>query len=380
MKDALKNLAIIIVGGIVFFGLVFYWHNLRGVLPAISPPSKDISNLIPQAPGPAQNNTNMPLKLPDGFSISIFAENLPNARVMAFDPEGKLLISLTSEGKIVALSDENGDGVSDKTFTVLSGLRKPHGVAIKCLGSAGMPDCSLYVAEESKITRYNYSQVVASNSQKIADLPAGGGHFTRTIGFGPDGKLYVSVGSSCNVCSESDNRRAKILSMNADGSNVQEFASGLRNTVFFTWHNSQMWGTDMGRDLLGDNVPPDEINLIEQGNNYGWPYCYDDKVHDSSFDRANAHSCSQTVEPKVKLQAHSAPLGLSFVPDDTDHVGKFGRTESWPEDYYNNLIVAFHGSWNRSVPTGYKLVRIKFDKNGNYSGIEDFITGWISGG
>jgi glucose/arabinose dehydrogenase len=163
--------------------------------------------------------------------------------------------------------------------------------------------------------------------------------------------------------------------MNLDGSDQKVFARGLRNTVFFTWSlvDGRMWGTDNGRDLLGDDLPPDEINIIEEGGNYGWPNCYGKNVHDTDFDK-NTYIRNPCMDPfekasQIDLPAHSAPLGLAFVPE-----------EGWPEEYWYNLIVAFHGSWNRSVPTGYKLVRIKLDARGNYLGQEDFVTDWLPQG
>jgi glucose/arabinose dehydrogenase len=234
----------------------------------------------------------------------------------------------------------------------------------------------IYVAEEHQITRRSLADI--SHPQKIAELPGGtrltgGGHMTRTLGFGPDGRLYVSIGSSCNVCNESDDRRAKIFSMNKDGSDFKEVARGLRNAVFFTWHpdSEQMWTTEMGRDLLGDDIPPDEINVVRAGGNYGWPICYGNNTHDTQFDK-NTYIRNPCMEPfeqpsHIDLQAHSAPLGLAFLPNDI----------SWPKEYGDDLFVAFHGSWNRSVPTGYKVVRMKLDSRGRHSGTEDFISGWF---
>lgn len=346
---------------------VFYWKNLRGVGPAIRPPVGDIAEELDKTPGPAVNETNIPLKLPAGFSISIFAKDLPGARVMEFDTFGNMWVSQTSEGIISLLYVK--DGRVYEQGPVLKNLRKPHGLAFD-------PEFEtlLYFAEDGGVsTLPTYSD---GGPQKILDLPPGGGHFTRTIGIGPDKRLYISIGSSCNVCNESDDRRAKIYSANRDGSDFKEFARGLRNSVFFTWNNSdgRMWATEMGRDLLGDNTPPDEINIIEEGKNYGWPNCYGKNIHDDNFDK-NTYIRNPCMEPfetasHVDLQAHSAPLGLAFVP--APPVG------GWPEEYRNDLIVAYHGSWNRTNPTGYKLVRIKLDDYGNYVGIEDFITGWLT--
>jgi glucose/arabinose dehydrogenase len=251
---------------------------------------------------------------------------------------------------------------------VFRGLQNPHGLAIDPANGGTM----LYIAEEHRIVRVPlYSD---GTLEEVAQLPSGGGHYTRTLEFGPDGRLYVSIGSSCNVCEEDDERRAAIYSMNPDGSDFVPFARGLRNSVFFDWSyvDGRMWATEMGRDNLGDDVPPDEINVIEEGKHYGWPYCYGDNIHDARFDASlNAENfCSDEATPSaVNLQAHSAPLGLAFVPE-----------EGWEEEYWYDLLVAFHGSWNRSEPTGYKIVRVQLDEHGEYSGTEDFITGWQSGG
>ncbi len=335
---------------------VFYWNNLRGVRPAIKPPPQDISEII--------NTTGMPFTLSDGFSISIFAKDLPGVRVMRFDLFGNMWVSQRKEGLITLL--EINDGVVANQIPVMKGLQNPHGLAFD-------PEdpFMLYVAEEDKISRARvYSE---DRPRKIIDLPKGGNHVTRTIGFGPDGRLYVSIGSSCNVCIESDDRRAKIFSLDKDGNNFTEFARGLRNAVFFTWNfvDGRMWATEMGRDFLGDDLPPDEINIIEKGKNYGWPICYGKNIHDSDFDK-NVYVRNPCQEPfetpsMIDIPAHSAPLGLAFV-------GK----EGWSEEYWYDLFVAYHGSWNRTEPTGYKVVRYKLDSDGVYRGREDFVTGWLT--
>ena len=363
MQDNLKNLLTVIIGGVVLAGIIFYFAQSKVPMPVQNPPEQNDSQSN-NNPLPAENTTGKPLKLPDNFSIEIFAKNLPGARVMAFDHFGNMWVSRTSAGVVTQLEIKNGvvAGQND----VLRNLRKPHGLAFDPTGN-GM----LYFAEENKVTRIaTYSD---DTGQKIADLPTqGGGHFTRTLGFGPNDRLYVSIGSSCNVCDESDERRAAIYSMKKDGLDFKQFASGLRNTVFFTWSyvDGRMWGTDMGRDLLGDNTPPEEINVLEEGKNYGWPICYGKNIHDDNFDKKQyiRNPCSDKQAPQVEMQAHSAPLGLAFVPE-----------EGWPEEYWYDLIVAFHGSWNRTTPTGYKLVRIKLDAKGNYEGTEDFISGWLAG-
>ena len=189
---------------------------------------------------------------------------------MLFDNSSRLLVSLTSQGKIVALPDENVDGKADKTITLLENLRKPHGLALSCEGSAGVQQCKLLVAEEHQVVAYTYDQGSprATNPKKIIDLPTkGGGHFTRTLLIidTPEGKkLLTSIGSSCNVCIEEDQRRAAIYISNLDGSNFKPYVTGLRNSVFMAVHpvTKKVWATEMGRDLLGDNVPPEEVNII----------------------------------------------------------------------------------------------------------------------
>ncbi|MEK7211401.1 MAG: PQQ-dependent sugar dehydrogenase [Patescibacteria group bacterium] len=354
MKKILIIISTIIVIVAAIFAGRFYWRNLRGIKPAIAPPSADISKII--------NTTGMPLNLPPGWQISIFAKDLVNPRVMIKDGAGHLLVSVPSEGRVVAIEEDGG------IKSLAENLNQPHGLALLC-----KDECRLYIAETDKINAYDYDgeNLSLSNKQKLADLPGGGNHFTRTLGFGPNGRLYVSIGSDCNVCNESDARRAKIYSMNPDGSDFKEVARGLRNSVFFIWDDAgRMLATEMGRDLLGDDTPSDEINIIEEGKNYGWPICYGQNVHDTDFDKNTyiRNPCMTPFETPsfIDIPAHSAPLGLAFSPAD-----------GWPEEYAGNLFVAYHGSWNRSAPTGYKIVRYKFDAAGNPLPAEDFITGWL---
>jgi glucose/arabinose dehydrogenase len=336
--------------------------------PASKPASAPSSS--PQSLAPGQNSTGLPLTVPNGFSISYFARNLQGPRVPLFDSAGNLLVSCPTAGKVVALPDKDNNGVADSQVTVVGGLNSPHGMAF-----LPTDPTKLYVAENNAVAIYDYdpTSMQATNRRKIIDLSTGGAHTTRTIMFAPapnQGQLLIAVGSSQNVGVETDPQRAKILIANADGSGLRTFASGLRNSVFMAVHptTNQVWATENGRDNLGDNLPPDEINIIQDGHNYGWPYYYGKNVLDTQFvtDPATAPPVSGMTPSYIDLQAHSAPLGLAFVTSD---VG--------PADYKDNLIVAFHGSWNRTVPTGDKLVRIRLDEKGNYLGTEDFITGWM---
>ncbi|HEY7099685.1 MAG TPA: PQQ-dependent sugar dehydrogenase [Terriglobales bacterium] len=304
------------------------------------------------------------LRVPDGFRVSVFAE-APHARMLVFSPGGVLLVTDAEDGKVLAFPDPQHAGKAQRSVNVLQDLNSPHGMAFH--------NGKFYVAEINAIQRYDWdeSQLRASNQQKIADLPgSGGGHSTRTLLFVGD-KLYVASGSSCNVCVEDDKRRAAVWVMNADGSDAHLLASGLRNAVGLALNpkTNTVWATDNGRDWLGDNMPPEEVNdLGSNGGNFGWPNCYGDRVLDRS--QSKTYDCSKTIAPKVEMQAHSAPLNLLFYQGD-----------AFPVEYRNNMFVTFHGSWNRSVPTGYKVVRIKLDDKGQPSGKpEDFLTGFVRPG
>jgi len=318
------------------------------------------------------------LHLPPGFHIAEFAD-AGHPRQMAFSPGGVLLATNLVDGTVLAFPDPRHSGHAEQTVTVLSELNAPHGIAFH--------NSKLYIAEVNAIRRYDWdeSQLRASNGQKITDLPgSGGGHLTRTILF-TNMKMYVAVGSSCNVCVEDDKRRGALSEFNEDGSGGRIFASGLRNAVGLTVNpkTNTIWTTDNGRDFLDDNLPPDEINdLGARGGNAGWPLCYGNRISDRSYskdydgnripDRSSTkdYDCSKTIGPKVEIQAHSAPLGLVFY-----NAGMF------PAEYRGNLFVTFHGSYNRSVPTGYKVVRIKFNDKGEPEGPpEDFISGWLPAG
>jgi len=227
-------------------------------------------------------------------------------------------------------------------------------------------DGKLYVAETNRTARYDWNEqtLKATNPQVITKTPTGG-HSTRTILFAPNGKLYLSIGSSCNVCVEKDQRRATVLEMNPDGSNERVFARGLRNAVGLTWNDKtgSIWTTENGRDMLGDDLPPEEVNdLGKNGGDFGWPYCYGSKLANPEY--KDVKRCASTIAPAVEMQAHSAPLGLAF-----------NRGPMFPAEYKDDLFVAFHGSWNRSIPTGYKVVRIHW--TGDKPQVQDFITGWL---
>jgi glucose/arabinose dehydrogenase len=317
------------------------------------------ASAVPGLPPPPE-----PLYLPPGFAISVYAEDLQDPRMMATGPDGQLYVAERGAGRIVRLPDRDNDGFMDGLEEVASQLSSPSSIAF-------YEDGSLYVGETQRVLRLSEpdtSGVFQNHEIIVSDLPRGG-HHTRTVLFSPDWtKLYVSVGSSCNVCAEEDPRRAAILRYNPDGSGEEIFASGLRNAVGITFRpgTNELWATNNGRDLLGDNQPPETIYIVEQGVDYGWPYCHAGRIIDP--DMGSERACEGVGDPVVEMQAHSAPLGLAFYSGDL-----------FPADYQGDLFVAFHGSWNRRVPTGYKVVRIPMQDD-QPGVVEDFAVGWLQQG
>jgi len=305
------------------------------------------------------------LKVPPGFHVDVFAADLDGVRLMVLDPAGTLLVSVPSRGRVLALPDRNGDGKADATHLVMDRLHQPHGLAFK--------DGALYIAETGRVLRFEYDPATMKAAQgrvAVPKLPAEGNHWTRTVVFGPDGRMYVSVGSSCNACRESDPRRAAVLRYQADGSGEQLFATGLRNAVGLAFHpgTGVLWATVNERDWRGADVPPDYVTEVKEGAHYGWPDCMTmggKAVPDRSVNRVAR--CEGVTPPTVEIQAHSAPIGLAFY-----------TATQFPAEYRGSLFVAYRGSWNRIVPTGYKVVRIRF-QDGKPAGVEDFATGWLEG-
>jgi glucose/arabinose dehydrogenase len=317
-----------------------------------------------------------PLETPNGFTIDEVASGIPSPRFMALDPlNGSLVYGSSTTNQVVRLIDTNGDGRYDQTQIVASGLPAVHSVAfIGVGGTGGVP--TLYAAAEDRLVRLaNFdANGTAQQVDKLLDLPSGAtdlyGHRTRTIARGPDGKLYISVGSSCDVCVEDTPLRAAILRANVDGSGVEVFAAGLRNTVGFDWRpgSNALWGADMGRNNLGQDKVSDELDLIEQGKNYGWPYCYDDALPNPEFN--DPAKCAGTVSPAFKFPPHWAPLGFVFY-----------KQPGFPPSYQGDALVAFHGTAKDQVQTlgGYLVARVKF-QNGQPVGMEDLVRGWNANG
>ena len=302
------------------------------------------------------------LSLAPGFSVTLFAEGLGKARGIGISPEGDLFVCVMNRGELVVLLDEDGDGVSDKSQIFADGLRNPHSVAFY--------NGYVYVGESDKITRFrdDDNDLIADGEGEVvvSGLPTTG-HFTKTVVFGPDGMMYVSIGSSCNICDESDPRRASVMRYNPDGSGETIFSMGLRNSVALAFHpeSGELWAANNGRDRIGDDIPPEEINILAEGKHYGWPYCYGDGNMNPEYSREE-EKCDDTLPPIFDMQAHSAPLGMRFYSG-----------AEFPTEYRGDLFIAFHGSWNRSKKTGYKIVRVLIE-NGFPVGIEDFVSGWLT--
>lgn len=301
------------------------------------------------------------LQLPPGFTATVFASGLDGPRFIAFGPDGVLHVADRGNNRIVALPDMDGDGIADSTRVFAADVPRVHSIRFA--------DGAWYAGVPTGVIRLQDSDgdgAADAREVLIADYPTGG-HSTRTVEFLPDGRMIVSVGSSCNACEEDDPRRAAIVVYDgpqATGERI--FASGLRNAVGMTVHpeTGALWVTNNGRDLLGDDLPPETIYVVQEGVDYGWPYCHSGWLVDPEFGFDGA--CDGVPAPAVEMQAHSAPLGLAFYTG-----------AAFPDEYHGDLFVAFHGSWNRSIPTGYKVVRIPIRDGAVNGPAEDFATGWL---
>lgn len=295
--------------------------------------------------------------LPPGFTASVLATNIPGPRFMAFDDAGSLLVASPASGSVYRYPAVDGvvSPAARPPATVVSGLDAPSNVAFY----GGY----LYVGETSRISRYPYATdgAVGAREDVVPNLPSGT-HNTRTVAFGPDGKMYVAVGSSCNICDETDERRAAILRFNPDGSAYERFAWGLRNPVGLAFQplTGLPWTTVNERDNQGNEIPPDLFTIVRAGEDFGWPRC----VPPNGTPQRPGTDCAGVTPPTVGIQAHSAPLGTAFYTG-----------AQFPSDYQGDAFVAQHGSWNRQPPAPPKVLRVRFE-NGRPVEARDFVTGW----
>ncbi len=312
------------------------------------------------------------LSVRPGFGINVFAQGLTNPRVLAVRPDGSVYVTEREAGRVTLLRDTNADGRVDQQTPVLTGLGQKeagvHGLALRGDQLYLVTVKQLYVAD----IRSDGS--LGTPRELLGDLPDGGQHNNRTLAFGPDGALYLSVGSTCNACPESNPEHATLLRIDPATGSRSVFARGLRNTIGFAWHPStgQLWGMDHGSDSRGDDFPPEELNLLEQGGDYGWPFCAGKQEVDPFInseppgDLARPDHCARTKPSTLEYQGHSAPM--TFV---------FYSGSHFPAEFRNDAFLALRGSWNRNPPTGYKLVRVRFDPQGRPLGFEDFVSGWL---
>lgn len=341
----------------VFFIFLFCCPQVKAI---------ELEEITLKVPAKYRNNEfrqRKTLKVYPGIRVSVFAAGLEGPRFMAFGPSGVLYVALPSKGQIVALPDADRDGVADGEAVFAEGLHMPHSLAFTSSGFIVAETDGLVLLEDS-------NKDLRADRQKLLseDIPPGG-HWTRSVVAGPDNYLYVSVGSSCNACVETDRRRAAILRFKKEGGEAEVFATGLRNSVGLAFHpdTGDLWAVDNGTDWLGDDLPPEELNRIEQGKDYGWPFCYGDKKADPNI--GSIERCRKTQGALAMYQAHSAPLGIAF-----------GSGLRFPEEMQNWLFIAFHGSWNRSKPTGYKLIAQPFESDGPAGKPVDIISGWLEKG
>ncbi len=307
------------------------------------------------------------LQVPAGFKISVFAEGLPTSRLMAVAPDGTLFVARMGKpdtgGEVVVLRDLNKDGKADKIEVIASGFNRSHSLAFH--------KGYLYIATMPAVMRVKYENGKAGTPEKFIDLPVSTtSHWSRSIAWGKDNRLYVSIGSSCNVCEEADDRRTSIMVYNEDGSGGKHFAKGLRNAIGidFDPKTNKLWSDDMGQDKLGEDLPPDEINLIEEGKNYGFPYYIGKNIPNTGLENPKGSlKASDATPPAFEFPAHSSPIDLKF------YTGK-----KFPAAYRGAMLVAVHGSGaaSRKEKIGYKVVRILM-KDGKPVGTEDFVTGWL---
>jgi len=343
-----------ILGGIILFVIGFFLF-VRVYVGGVNVPIGE-AEFDPQA---LENR----IQLPDGFSLGIFAAELPNARVIRFTQSGDLLVANPNLGKIMLVGrDSNNDGRSEGKRLLLEDLNGPNGLDFY--------QGYLYVAETDAIGRVPFDHETGELTGKyehiVTGLPGGGRHWKKSLRFGPDDRMYVVMGSSCNACIEKDQRSAAITSYLADGSDEQIFAQGLRNSPGFDWSpvDGHLYAADNGTDMLGDDYPPCELNKVVEGGHYGWPFANGAGDPDPDFGEDNPELVANAIPMLHGFRAHNSPLGLEFV-----------RQANFPPDYQGAAIVALHGSWNRTKKDGYKVVSLHWQPDGSIEE-RDLISGF----
>ncbi len=344
-----------------FKNMLFAYFLVALFISACQPSESSSEEAVETEEVVAEDTQAAKINLPDGFTMTEFAE-VENARSMALSPSGTVFIGTRNLGSVFAVKDTDGDGIADEKYTIAEGMNSPNGVAFK--------DGDLYVAEINRILRYKDIEANLDNPPAFEVIydkyPTDGHHGWKYIAFGPDGKLYVPVGAPCNIC-ESDEIYASITRINPDGTDMEIVAHGIRNTVGFDWSptTGELWFTDNGRDMLGDDIPPCELNKItEVGQHFGYPYCHGGTIADPEF--GDKRDCSEFEKPMFNFNAHVAPLGMTFYKGDM-----------FPEEYKGDIFVAQHGSWNRSSKIGYRIMRMSVENNEVTKG-EVFIDGWLN--
>jgi glucose/arabinose dehydrogenase len=329
-------------------------------------PERDGHRLVPRILAPTDARVAQ-LRLPAGFRIGKFAEGLGQPRIMAVAADGTVYVTRPATGEVLALRDRDGDGRAEDVRPVVRDLPRVHGIAL----AAG----TMYLATIDAVFRAPIRDGdVGAPETILGDLPPGGRHPNRTLGVGPDGSLFVSVGSTCNACVEPSPESAAILRAPPDGGRRAVFARGLRNTIGFAWHpaTKALWGVDHGTDWLGDDFPPEELNRLEDGKDYGWPFVQDDgrllpaTRFPDDFDRDAARA--KSTPPVLRHTAHSAPMQMVFYTG-----------TQFPEPYRDDAFVAMHGSWNRVPASGFEVVRIEFEA-GRPVAFRPFLGGFLVDG
>ncbi|MDG1813967.1 MAG: PQQ-dependent sugar dehydrogenase [Porticoccaceae bacterium] len=305
------------------------------------------------------------LEVPQDFNLELVAQNLGYVRFIAITEQDDLVATITDRGQVLLLQDRDQNGTAEIQTVLIDGLNEPQGIVFD--------GDWLYFSESGTVSRVLFDHSTGSLAGKIEtvlqDLPYDLIHKAKAIGISPDRKLHIAIGSPCNVCEPEDPRYAAMLRSELDGSNPQIYARGLRNSVGFDWApwSGDLYATGNARDLLGDNFPPDELNLVVEDGFYGWPYVNGDNVPDPDFGNKQPDLARLAIAPAFKFRPHNAPLGIHFVE----------AHRSLPEGFNRTALVALHGSWNRSVLDGYKVISLHWDDQGNIES-RDFVSGFLA--